>query len=172
MSLRPLAPEAVAEGWPEALPHPRPFCAELVVAPEHLSRGIPHANNAEYVRWIDRVAELHCDSLGFERARLLDQQRAWFVARHEIDYRGEAWLGETLLLATWVRSLGRTSSWRETRIVRPRDGRLIASAATRWAFVDLTSRRATRVPDEMRTMFDPLERTALDPVPDRMNDLS
>jgi acyl-CoA thioester hydrolase len=160
VTMRPLATPPATEGWEAAaleLPHPRAFWCELVVAEEHLSRLVPHANNAEYVRWIDRAAELHAERLGYGRAELLAAQRAWFVARHEIDYRAECWLGEVLVVATWVRSMRRTTSVRETRIVRPADGRLVARASTLWAHVDLASRRPVRVEDAARVAFDPLE---------------
>lgn len=161
--MRPLATPPATGGWEAAaldLPHPRPLWCEIVVAEEHLSRLVPHANNAEYVRWIDRAAELHAELLGYGRAELLAGNRAWFVARHEIDYRAECWLGERLLVATWVRSMRRTTCVRETRIVRPADGRLVARASTLWAHVDLASRRPVRVDDAARSAFDPLETTA------------
>jgi acyl-CoA thioester hydrolase len=136
--------------------HPAPFLAELVVGPEHLSRLVPHANNVEYLRWVDRIAELHAESLGYGRVALLAAGQCWFVARHEIDYRAECWAGERLVLATWVRSMRRTTSWRDTIVVRPADATIVARGATLWAFVDLASRRAVRVPPAMAAAFDPL----------------
>jgi acyl-CoA thioester hydrolase len=158
--MRPLEIPPATAGWEAAaleLTHPRPFWCELVVAEENLSRLVPHANNAEYVRWIDRAAELHAEALGYGREELLAANRAWFVARHEIDYRAECWLGELLLVATWVRSMRRTTSVRETRIFRPADGRLVARASTLWAHVDLATRRPVRVENAARRAFDPLE---------------
>lgn len=139
------------------LAHPRPFVAALTVDASHLSRLVPHANNVEYLRWIDRVAELHADALGDTREALLRADRCFFVARHEVDYLAECWEGERLLLATWVRSMRRTTSWRETLVVRPADGSLIARGATLWAFVDMRSRRPARVPAEMAAKYEPLE---------------
>ncbi len=144
-------------------PHPRPFVAELVVAKEHLSRAVPHANNAEYVRWLDRVAELHSDSLGFTRDALLGEDRCWFVVRHEVDYLAECWEGERLLLFTWVRSIRRTTSWRDTLIHRPSDRTVVAKASTLWAYIDLATRRPARVPSEMAAAFEPLEAPARAP---------
>lgn len=155
--MRPLPAAALADLAPHAVAHPRPFLAELVVGPEHLSRLVPHANNAEYVRWLDQVAELHSEDLGYGRARLLADGRAWFVARHEVDYLAECWERERLVVATWVRSIKKTTSWRDTLIVRPSDRAVIARAATLWAYVDLASRRPTRVEQAAIEAFDPLE---------------
>jgi acyl-CoA thioester hydrolase len=157
--MRPIAELSAADGAlvaALAVPHPRPFTAELVVDESHLSRLIPHANNVEYLRWIDRVAELHADSLGHTREALLRIDRCFFVARHEIDYLAECWVGERLLIVTWVRSMRKTTSWRDTVVVRANDRALIARSSTLWAFVDLTSRRPARIPASMTTSFEPL----------------
>lgn len=137
--------------------HPRPFLAEITVADRHLSRLVPHANNVEYLGWIDRVAELHADSLGHTRAGLLAAERCFFVARHEVDYLGECWKDERLLVVTWVRSMRKTTSWRDTMILRPQDGALVCRASTLWAFVDMVSRRPARIPAPMIADFDPLD---------------
>ncbi|MBL9119828.1 MAG: acyl-CoA thioesterase [Phycisphaerae bacterium] len=140
--------------------HPRPFVAELIVDATHLSRLVPHANNVEYLRWVDRIAELHADALGHTRAALLTKGHCFFVARHELDYLAECWEGERLLLATWVRSMKRTTSWRETVILRPEpeagESTVIARGRTLWAFVDLATRRPARIPQAIATSFDPL----------------
>jgi acyl-CoA thioesterase FadM len=49
---------------------------------------------------------------------------------------------------------------RETLVWRVRDGRAVCRARTRWAFVDLGSRRPARIPEEMAAAFEPLERAA------------
>ena len=137
--------------------HPQPFVCELTVARGQLSRVIEHASNIEYVRWLDRAAELHSDSLGYTRQRLLEQGLMWFVARHEIDYLAEAWLGDALMVATWVRDFRRVRSWRDYTIVRPWDGQIICRAATLWVLVDLATRRPVQIPPDMRERFQPLD---------------
>ena len=143
-----------------AVPHPRPFALRLVAQPDTVSRAVAHVNNVEYVRWLDRAAELHADALGWTRARMAAEGRMWFVARQEVDYRAEAFPGDELHVFTWVRTLGRSASWRDTEIVRARDGGRVCSASTCWAFVDLATRRPARVPPDMRAAFDPLEPAA------------
>jgi acyl-CoA thioester hydrolase len=84
----------------------------------------------------------------------------WFVARHEVDYRAEAFPGDELEVFTWVSSMERTTCVRETLVWRSRDGRAVCRARTRWAFVDLGSRRPARIPEAMAASFAPLERAA------------
>ena len=139
--------------WP--VPTAISFWATMVVGDEGMSRAVPHVNNAEYVRWIDRLAESATDAAGFTREWHLAQGTMWFVARHEIDYRGETFANDELLAATWLHSFRRTSVRRDTFIVRPSDGRVICMANTRWALVDLKTRRPTRIPGDIKASFPP-----------------
>jgi len=142
---------------PFELPHPRPFSAKLVVSDEPASNVVGHVSNIEYIRWIDRVAELHADSIGYTRDAMLADGYMWFVGRHEIDYLAECFSGDQLLLLTWVRSFSRVKSWREVRIIRPADGIVVCQGVTLWVLVDLESRRPKRITPEMAERFEPLE---------------
>jgi acyl-CoA thioester hydrolase len=139
-----------------AVPHPAPFLCDLRIGPGAAGEVIEHVSNIEYVRWLDRGAELHADSLGYTRRHMLDEGVMWFVARHEIDYVAEAWLGDELVLATWVRDMHRVKSWRDTVVVRPSDAAIVCRAATLWVLIGLATRRPTRIPAEMAARFAPL----------------
>jgi acyl-CoA thioester hydrolase len=149
--------EAAIDLAPFDVPHPRPFACSLRVGEGLTSNAVGHVSNIDYVRWIDRLAELHADSLGDTRSAMLAAQSMWFVGRHEIDYRAEAFRGDELLLLTWVRSFSRVKSWRDTRVIRPVDGTLVCSALTLWVLVDLETRRPRRITAAMASRFDPLE---------------
>lgn len=144
--------------------HPAPFVCDIEIDPNTVSRAVPHVSNIEYLRWLDRAAELHADSLGYTRNAMLDRNMMWFVARHEIDYLAEAWLGDELVIATWVRDFHKVKSWRDYVVVRPKDNAVICRAATLWVLVDLTSRRPIRVPREMIDRFAPVSRSVTDDV--------
>ncbi|MCH2162144.1 MAG: acyl-CoA thioesterase [Phycisphaerales bacterium] len=145
-------PETPLDGVP-----PSAFFCRLKVDASATSRSVPHVNNAEYVRWVDRIAELHSDLHGYTRQALLDAGRMWFVARHELDYRAEAFVGDELLLATWVHGYSRTTAHRSTMIVRASDDHCVLKASTRWVYIDLDSRRPIRIPEEMKTHYPPIE---------------
>ena len=119
---------------------------------------IEHVRNTEYVRWLDRAAELHADSLGYTRQRMLGEGVMWFVARHEIDYLAEVWCNDKLVIATWVRDMQRVKSWRDYVVIRPADEIVVCRAATLWVFIDLARRRPQRIPDEVAQRFSPLRR--------------
>jgi acyl-CoA thioester hydrolase len=139
--------------FPFGVPHPSPFLCDLRITREQLGTVIEHVSNIEYVRWLDRAAELHADSVGYTRRFMLDHYMMWFVARHEIDYLAEAWLDDELIIATWVRDFAKVKSWRDYIIVRPRDAQVICRAATLWVLVDLPTRRPKRIDADMMARF-------------------
>ena len=139
-----------------AIPHPNPFVCDIRISPSNLSRSIAHVSNIEFVRWLDRGAELHADHLGYTRPVLVDRGIMWFVVRHEIDYLAEAWPDDELVLATWVRTMERVKSWRDTIVVRPRDQTVVCRGATLWVLVKLDTRRPARIDTEVARRFEPL----------------
>jgi len=138
------------------IPHISPFVVRLVIGRDHLGQAVPHVSNIEYLRWLEAAAVAHADSLGFDRAHLEAARMMWFVARHEIDYEAEAWLGDCLVIATWVRDMRRVRSWRDSVIIRPADRTVIVRSSTLWVLVDLDSRRPRRIPRDMAERFSPL----------------
>ena len=144
--------------------HPRPFVCDVVVDDAGISRTVAHVSNVQFVAWLDRVAELHCDAMDLTRERMLDGGHMWFVVRHEIDYVAEVLPGDRLHVFTWVRDVSRVKSWRDTVMIRAADGAVVNRAATLWVLVDLASRRPMRVPVEMRRRLDPLH-PPRDPAP-------
>ncbi len=152
-----LTPRTVAMDWSVYdVAHPSPFVCDIAVHRSQVSRAVEHVSNIEYVRWLDRAAELHADSLGYTRLWLLDQGMMWFVARHEIDYLAEAWPEDQLVVATWVRDMRKVKSWREYVIVRPADGTIVCRAVTLWVLVDLATRRPKRIDAAMAEKFKPM----------------
>lgn len=143
------------------LDHPRPWLVSVATSTAGESRSVAHISNIEYVRWLDRGAELHLDHLGWSRLAMHELGTMWFVARHEIDYRAEVHADEHLVLATWVRDLRRSKSWRDTVIWRPGqnaqdDPVVVCTASTLWVHVDLATRRPCRVAADMAAALDPL----------------
>ena len=88
-SVPPIHPVSSPENAKSIAPPVAFWCGLKVPESLDISEEIPHVNNAKYVRWIDRTAELATDAVGLTREMLLSAQRMWFVARHEIGYRGE-----------------------------------------------------------------------------------
>jgi acyl-CoA thioester hydrolase len=78
---------------------------------------------------------------------------ALVVRRHELDYLMPVLEGDALDVETWVEDWRGASVRRHTTVTRVRDGALMTRAATTWAFIDLTTGRPRRIPEELRVAF-------------------
>ena len=114
-----------------------------------------HANN---VVWLQAAAVAHSAAQGWppERYRALGQ--GWVVRAHAIEYFQPAFAGDRIVVETWVAAMKKVTSLRRYRIVRAGDGRLLATAETNWAFVDLAGGKPVRIPPEIAASFTVIER--------------
>jgi len=67
--------------------------------PRSIANG--HANNVEFVRWMQDAAAAHADAAGCTAATLA-AGATWVVRSHRIEYRRPALAGERLRVVTWV----------------------------------------------------------------------
>jgi acyl-CoA thioester hydrolase len=112
-----------------------------------------HANNAEYVRWMQEAATAHSDAVGWTLARYQATGGTWVIRSHHIEYLRPAFAGEAILLATWVGGFEARESPRHYLFVRERDRKILARARTLWVFVDTATGRAAPIPEELRIAF-------------------
>jgi acyl-CoA thioester hydrolase len=115
--------------------------------------GLGHVNNLEYLRWMLDAAAEHTAAQGWPLARYAALGAGWVVRSHAIDYLRPAFAGERLSLATWVATMVRTQSTRKYLCYRRLDDGVVATAQTRWVFVDFRTGRLTRIPDEVLAAF-------------------
>ena len=123
----------------------------FTAGPEHIDE-LGHVNNAVWVTWIQDIATSHWAAVAAP-----EHQAAyvWVVTRHEIDYRGNIALGDSVTAETWIPA-GPTGA-RFDRCVefRTAAGKVIVSARTTWAIIDRASGRILRVPREVAEPFRP-----------------
>jgi len=127
----------------------RRLACTFVALPEHIDE-LGHVNNTVWVQWIQDMATAHWDAA----ARPEDRAAFfWVVVRHEIDYRGNVGLGETVHAETWIE--GPAKGARSLRRVEFSDasGRRLVSAATTWAMLERASGRLARVRPEVLAPF-------------------
>ena len=112
-----------------------------------------HANNIGYLRWLQDAAVAHSSSVGLDFARYVALGGVFVVRRHEIDYLRPAQRGDELEVRTHVANVMAAKSARRYEVVRLRDEAVLARAVTTWGYVDTTSGRPTRIPDEVHVAF-------------------
>ena len=124
----------------------------LTVPPQAIDAN-GHANNVEFVRWMQDAAVAHSDSTGCTR---LTRQvnAAWVVRRHRIEYFRPALLGDALEVRTWVADFRRAFSLRKYQVIRPADQTVLATGETDWVFIDTQTGRPKSVPPEIQSLFE------------------
>ena len=126
-----------------------PFTQIFTAQAEHIDL-LGHVNNAVWVQWMEAIATAHWESIA--SADDLDRW-VWVVARHEIDYRGNIRLGESVTATTFVPE-GPTGARFDRRVdFRDAVGKLIVSACTTWALIDRASGRLHRVRADLAAQF-------------------
>jgi acyl-CoA thioester hydrolase len=121
-----------------------------------------HASNIAFLRWIQESAILHSTAMGLDVEAYRRLGAFFVVRRHEVDYLRPALRGESLRLRTWIDRAAAAKFERVTEFVRaaagggealPSAGNIVAKARTTWGFVEATSGRPTRIPDDIRVAF-------------------
>ena len=111
---------------------------------------LKHVNNLVYLQWIQDIANLHWNELkhGVDTAGYV-----WVVIRHEIDYVGQAQLGDTITAKTWV---GKTAGLKSTRHVEfYRNNKLLVKAQTTFCLLHAKTFKPTRITDQILMMLAP-----------------
>lgn len=121
------------------------FTAEAVDIDE-----LGHVNNAVWVRWIQELSVAHWAAVAPAEHQAA---HVWVVIRHEVDYRGNVGLGETVTGETWVP--GRPRGARFSRQLRftAADGRVKVEAVSTWALLDRATGRLRRITPEIAAPF-------------------
>jgi acyl-CoA thioester hydrolase len=125
------------------------FEMTFTAGPEHIDE-LGHVNNGVWVIWMEQVATAHWQRDG-DPAHVAAY--AWVVTRHEIDYRGNVGLGDTVHALTEIHE--GPSGARFDRHITFSDaaGKLLVRARTTWAMVERGSGRLMRVPPDVAAPF-------------------
>ena len=109
-----------------------------------------HVNNAIWVRWIQDLAVAHWAAVAPP-----EHQAAfvWVVTRHEIDYRGNVSVGETVTGETWVPEAPRGARFDRHFRFTGDDGRVRVEGVTTWALLDRATGRLLRVRPQIAAPF-------------------
>jgi acyl-CoA thioester hydrolase len=125
------------------------FERTIQVGPADIDQ-LGHVNNVIYIRWVQDIAVAHWTAAASNE----DQEKfLWIVLRHEIDYKQPAFLGDELIVRTWVGQATRLKFERHTEFSRTKDSRLVAKARTIWCSIDATTGRPIEVSQKVRSAF-------------------
>ncbi|MEP2671536.1 MAG: acyl-CoA thioesterase [Cyclobacteriaceae bacterium] len=111
---------------------------------------LQHVNNVVYVQWVQDVAKAHWESLA---PKDVQEKYIWMVLRHEIDYSGQAMVGDVLVAKTWVAWSEGVKSERHVEIRNKETSKVIVKAKTLWCLLDAQSKRPKRIEEDITSVF-------------------
>jgi len=116
---------------------------------EHIDE-LGHVNNAVWLQWVQDIAVAHWSAVA-----PAEQQAAyvWVVTRHEIDYRGNVGLGESVTAETWIPEPPKGARFDRCVAFRDGAGKVLVEARSTWALLDRKSGRLLRVRPEVAAPF-------------------
>lgn len=135
-----------------------------------------HTNNVCYVQWMQDVAVGHSAAIGWDSKRYLDAGAIWVVRSHEIKYERSSYLGNQILVQTWIDEMKNFSCIRKYRFIELPEGcseedsqrlcgfsnlltfdypktSLLATASTTWAFISTKTHRPVKIFPEIISLF-------------------
>lgn len=107
--------------------------------------------NVSLLRLLQEAATRASTDAGFDASYYDRTGLMWLVRRTSIALMSPARYGDDLTVRTWIGDFRRVRSQREYEVRA--DDRIIARAFSDWVFVDRTTGRPRRIPEEWHTTF-------------------
>lgn len=111
---------------------------------------LEHVNNVRYVQWIQDIAKEHWEVRATQQ---LKNEFVWMVIRHEIDYKKQAFLGDEILIETYVGETTFVTSERFVNVKNAQTNEVLVAAKSMWCLLDSKSKRPTKITEDLRTVF-------------------
>ncbi|WP_271079285.1 acyl-CoA thioesterase [Aurantiacibacter sp. MUD61] len=127
------------------------YARTFTALPEHIDVN-GHVNNTVWLRWMEDLSGEHWERQAREEDRDI---YAWFVLRHEIDYRGNVTEGAEVTGLTEIREGPRGPRFNRHYSFTDSDGKELVRAKTTWAMIEKASGKLMRVPSEVAAPFMP-----------------
>lgn len=133
--------------------YPAPFIVAIAPSPIDID-GLNHTNNAVYVRWCEKVAWAHSESIGLGLVDYQRLDRAMAIKRGEYDYLAPSFLGDDLILGTWLCSSdGKLTLERRFQLMRTTDNATILRGRWDLVCIEMSSGRPRRMPPEFCQVY-------------------
>ncbi|MDR3409912.1 MAG: thioesterase family protein [Formivibrio sp.] len=133
--------------------YPTPFTTAITPCASEID-GLNHTNNAVYVQWCEALAWAHSKTIGLDITDYQHLDRAMVIRHSEYDYLLPSYLGDSLILGTWLTaSDGKLTLERRFQLVRASDQVTILRGQWALVCVEISSGRPRRMPPEFRQAY-------------------
>ena len=131
------------------------FDLTIQVQPQDIDT-LGHVNNVVYMHWMQNVAAAHIEALGLGLKEYHQLKHAMVAVEHHVQYRKAAFLGDEIILRTWLNDLNALYSFRQYAFYRAKDQSLLFTGSTKWACIELATGRPKRMSPTFLHAYQPL----------------
>ncbi|MCF8714119.1 acyl-CoA thioesterase [Joostella atrarenae] len=123
---------------------------EIITVKEDDLDDLFHVNNVRYIQWVQDVAKNHWLT---EATEEMLENYIWMVLTHYIEYKGQAFLGDELLLKTYIKKAAGVTSTRIVEIYNNKTDKLLLHSKTEWCLINKENKRPIRLTEDLKNMF-------------------
>lgn len=99
-----------------------------------------HVNNVQYVNWVEMMAAEHWD---LRKHKSVHKNEIWFLHEHNIQYKKQVFLGDTLLMRTYPMKPVGVKQPRKVEFYK--HGELVVDSLTHWILLDHQTQKIIRL---------------------------
>ncbi|SNS57410.1 acyl-CoA thioester hydrolase [Ekhidna lutea] len=123
------------------------FENKITVTKDHLDFN-DHVNNLVYMQWALDISREHWLS---EINEEINEDYFWMVRSHHVEYEKQAFLGDEIIVKTYVEGYRGPFSNRIVKIFKGEE--LLVQVKTNWCLIDRETQKLKRVPEEIQILF-------------------
>jgi len=122
---------------------------EIIVSKNDLDE-LNHVNNVIYIHWVQEIAKNHWKSLVSSE---IIKNYYWVLLEHQIKYLHPAFLGDKIILKTYIEKTEVVKSNRIVEIYNTDTNKLLVTSKTIWCLINAKTNKPNRITDEIREAF-------------------
>ncbi len=110
-------------------------------------------SRANIVQFFQDIAVSHTTESGYSLEKLADLNRAWILLSMHVRFSAPIPLYAKIRIKTWTYEFARACGPRAYQIEDTESGKIYASAAAMWTYIDTQTGRPKEIPQEMLSYF-------------------
>ena len=122
---------------------------EIIVSKNDLDE-LNHVNNVIYIHWVQEIAKNHWKSLVSSE---IIKNYYWVLLEHQIKYLHPAFLGDKIILKTYIEKTEVVKSNRIVEIYNTDTNKLLVTSKTIWCLINAKTKKPNRITYEIREAF-------------------
>jgi len=128
---------------------PQKFDTEIVVRPHEIDYN-RHVNQSVYLDWLlaARVDQMkRCYKMPIEE--FFARELSWITKSISIDYHRSVYMGESIIVRTWIESIGKRSVSVHFQMLKKKDESLAAEGKAVYVLIDIQTGKPAAIPQDI-----------------------